>query len=98
MQIKKGDTIKIIDNIRNKKMVTVGTLEFVDSKKITIRRIFRNESKNLVSFNLADLADINKKYYLKQEESWLKIKFKITGQESIKNINKREGCQYGKRN
>lgn len=82
MELVKGDILKIAEFVPhtkgNSRKITIGEIAFMDSKKITVKRLKEGKNPFLISFNIADLADRTKHYYKKDNDSWTPIKFNIS--------------------
>ena len=78
--MQKGDTLKITEDIphgkENKVKSTIGIIEYMSSKTITIRRLC--QGSYLTSYGIADFRDIHKHYYISKNGSWQPIKIKVT--------------------
>lgn len=75
-----GNIIKVIEIVKHNKIVkekvTIGKVIAIDSK-LTIRRIHNDQETWPISYNLGDLKDISKKFYLQDAEVWKRIKFSV---------------------
>jgi hypothetical protein len=93
--MKKGDKLKVVEKVvhskRIKKRITIGVIEQITKRLITIKRIHNEELRNNISFNIADFRDITKEFYIEKDNLWSPIKINIT-QHSDSQI--RHGCKY----
>jgi hypothetical protein len=92
-----GDELKIVEDRpydrSHKGKVTVGIIEFIDDKKITIRRIFRNKKTYLISFNIADFKDERKHFFKKDEGTWTPTKILVT-EPNMDEVTQGKGSKY----
>lgn len=76
--MKTGDTIKIIEKVRQKFRVTIGEITSIDQYKINIIKIRNNRKTFYTSFNIADCRGKDKQFYILRDREWVKINIKIT--------------------
>jgi hypothetical protein len=92
-----GDELKIIEerpyNRAHKGRTTIGVIEFICSKTITVRRIFRGEKKGLTSFCIADFKDERIHFFRKDNEKWVPIKIKVT-EPNMNEVMQGKGSKY----
>ncbi|OOM17169.1 hypothetical protein CLSAB_18890 [Clostridium saccharobutylicum] len=93
--MQKGDKLKVVEKVvhskRIKKRITIGVIEQITKRLITIKRIHDGKLRNNISFNIADFRDITKEFYIEKNSLWVPIKIKVT-EHSDGQI--RHGCKY----
>ena len=79
MELKKGDKLKIIEELPHRKTkTTIGEVIQLDRFKITIVVLKNNVKTSNTSYNIADFRSKDKKFYIEDNKEWKRIKINIT--------------------
>ena len=79
MKLKKGDKLKIIEELpRRKVKTTIGEVMQLDKFKITIVVLKNNLKTHNTSYNISDFRSKDKKFYIEDIGEWKRIKINIT--------------------
>lgn len=79
--MQEGDKLKIVEHVKDKKRrtkTTIGIIEVINQKTITIMRLHNGEKTYRVTYNIADCKDSSKDFYLEKESKWIPVKINIS--------------------
>jgi hypothetical protein len=79
MELKKGDKLKVIEELPHRKTkTTIGEVIQLDRFKITIVVLKNNVKTSNTSYNIADCKSKDKKFFIENNGEWKRIKINIT--------------------
>lgn len=79
MELKKGDKLKIIEELPHRKVkTTFGEVVQLEKFIFTIVVLKNNVKTNNTSYNIADCKSKDKKFFVENNGEWKRIKINIT--------------------